>query len=517
MSTALDPNQVVYFGITRRWWVVLTIAPSLTLLGLNATILDLPELVMIPELQSDEYRFQWATGASLLGSLIGMSLLRWLRDNFGLKTSYLGGMLVAVVGASFCAHANTVVWLAPGRFIEGVGKGVVVTNVLALLWREFPHRKDVATSLYGAGIYFGKAVAPCIGGYLTDYPTSWHWIFFVNSYVSLATFCLSWWVLLPDKPADSKPERFDWLGLILLVVWTTPLAVCLFRGQLWGWTTSRDWLGFFLLFAAALPLWIVWELWAEHPLIDLRLFRARTFALAVGCKAMYMIAFGGVISLLIHYMAVTRQYPRTTTGLVLLPGAVAMGLSLLVSGLVGIHWSRKGRLLVGMVGLSISTWWLSAIDLYTAKEWIAAVYTLWGFSAGLAIPPLLALPMEGLSPPEVASSASIKNMNRELPGTIGTLLTTVLLTRRTDNHFDLMRQDIIPNRAVVENVNQRLAEHLVERGSSGARLHEQAGRVIGGYIHANANAFAYETVLKYVALACVVGVLLALFIRPAKR
>jgi DHA2 family multidrug resistance protein len=258
------------------------------------------------------------------------------------------------------------------------------------------------------------------------------------------------------------------------------------------------------------------EIWTKAPLIDLSLFRERTFTLAVLCKSIFMITFGAVISLLANYMVTTRQYPRTTTGLVFLPGALAMGAALVLSGLIGMRWSRKVRLVLGMAGLAFATWQLTIIDLYTDKFLIGLYFTLWGASAGLMLPPVIVLPMEGLTQPQVVSSASIKNMVRELPSTIGSLLFAILLTRRSDAHFDQMRQKILPNRAVVEDVNRGLADHLTQHGSSGPRLHEQAGDVIGTYIHANARAFADETMLYYLALLCVIGVGLALLIRPAK-
>jgi EmrB/QacA subfamily drug resistance transporter len=503
-------------GIARRWWIVATFTPSLLLLGLNATILDIPELVMVPELDSDRYRFQWATGGALLGTLIGITLLRWLRGRFGLKRVYIGGLAVAVVGNLICVTAPNVAWLTPGRFIEGIGKGVVVTNVLATLWREFPHNKDLATACYVVGIYFGKAIAPALGGYLCDDPTSWRWVFLLNLIVSVVTIILSWWVLLPDQLAKVEPEPFDWLALGLLVLWLVPLAVCLFRGQKWGWTTSRAWVVLAVLCVTALVGWIMRVSWAVHPLVDLRLFRQRTFALAVAGKAVYMIDFGAVISLLIHYMAVTRQYPRTTTGLVLLPGALTMGMFLALSAVIGMHWSARGRLLVGMFGMSVATWQFGTLDLYTAKETIAWQFALWGAAAGLAVPPLVVLPMVGLTPEQVVTSATIKNLNRELPGTIGSLLVGILLTRGADTHFDLLRQDITYNRAVVENVDERLADHLARRGSDGLRLHEQTGHVLTTYIHANAQAFSYAAVLNYLALACALGFLGALLIRPAR-
>ncbi len=513
MNDAVD-NDAPILGIARKWWIVATFTPSLMLLGVDATILDIPQMVIIPELRdNDHYRFQWATGCAVLGSLLGMASLRWLRDNFGLKQVYIVAMAVTVVASIPCGMAETLPLFAFGRFFQSIGKGIVVTNVLATIWREFPKNKDLATGLYAVGIYFGKALGPPVGAFFTDYP-SWRWMFYAHVPVGVITLILSWWVLLPDKPTDAKPGRFDFLGLGLLASWVIALMVALLRGQKWGWHTSREWCVVAVVFVVAFLAFVIRQIWATSPLMDLSLFRRRTFVLSVGCKSIFMIAFGAVLSVLCDYMVGVRGYPRTTTGLVLLPGGLVMGASLILSALIGMRWSRKWRLVTGVAGLAVAIWLLSGIDLYTDKHWIGACFVLWGFSAGTTLPPLIVLPMEGLTQSEVVSSASIKNMVRVLPSTIGSLLVGIILTRRSDAHFDAMRQDITYNRGVVEQTRLGLADHMAMRGSSGMRLDEQVGHVIGGYIQDNAKAFAFDTALKYLALLCVVGLIFALLIRP---
>lgn len=503
-------------GIDRKWWVVVTITPSLMLMGLNATILDIPQVVMIPELETDHFRYQWATGGSVLGSVIGMALLRWLRDRFGLKNVYIAGMLIFSLASLPCGLATGVPLLTVARFVQGLGKGMVVANVLATMWREFPEHKDLAMALYGIAIYFGKAIAPTIGAYLTDYP-SWRWIFYVNVLAGLITFILSWWVLVPDKPTDAEPAPFDYLGLLFLIVWVTALLICLFRGQKWGWTHSRAWVVILAVFLTSLLAWVVREASIDYALIDLRLFKAPLFALTMTIKSIYMVNFGAVFSLLATYMVTLRQYPRTTTGLVLLPGALLMGVALLLSGLLGKPETRKWRIVVGLAGMAIATWKLAIVDLYTDKWLLSLYFALWGFSAGLVITPIICLPLGDMPQPLVVSSATIKNMVRVLPGTFGSLLIGILLTRQTDNHFDNLRQDIVYNRPIIQNVHATLVDSLGMR-SSNAEVGLQADSVVRTYVHDNSTAFANQTALHWLALTSLLAMGMALFIwQPAKK
>jgi hypothetical protein len=323
-------------------------------------------------------------------------------------------------------------------------------------------------------------------------------------------------VLLADKPDDVKPGPFDWAGLILLALWVVGLLICLFRGQKWGWTTSPRWTIACAVFVISFILWVLREINTAYPLIDLRLLGYRHFHFTLVVKSLFMINFGAVVTLLVHYMVETRGYPRTTTGLVLLPGGLAMGVALILSGLIGRAWSRKRRVLLGLLLLTIATWRLSVIDLYTDKWLIAADFIIWGFGAGLFMPPCIALTLETLPQPLVVSSAVLKNMVRVLPGTIGSLLINILIERRGDMYFDYLRQDIVPNRAVAENVREGLLDHLVMRGSSGPATPEQASHVIGQYIHQDATAFAGQTGLQYLAILMGIGFVIGLFIHSPK-
>jgi EmrB/QacA subfamily drug resistance transporter len=500
-------------GIARKWWVVVTFMPSLTLMGLNSTIIDIPKLVIVPEIDTDKYRFQWTIGASLFGAMLGLALLGWFRDRFGLKTLFVSGMFIYSIGLIGCGSAQSVPVLTPWRFVQGFGEGMVVSNVLATMWREFPDQKDLAMAFYGVAIYFGKVIAPPIGAFLTDYP-NWHWVFWAPAPIALLTFILSWWILLPDKPTDVTPKPFDFPGLWLLVIWVLALIVCLFRGQKWGWTTSPPWVVLFVIFIYSFVVWALRETISDKRLIDLRLFRRRTFIVTMLVKSFYVINLYGVISVLADYMVTLRGYPRTTSGLVLLPGGLAMGVTLIISGIIGRQWTRRPRIIIGLVGMAILSWRLSVIDLYTSKYLVAVLFAGWGAAAGLVISPILVLASEGLTQSEVVRSAAIKNMVRIMPGTFSSILIGTLITRRSDAYFDYLRQDITHNRAVAENVRATLTDYLTTKGSSGVALHEQASQVIGAYIHSDAGAFASQTALQYLAIVTAMASVLAFFLRP---
>jgi DHA2 family multidrug resistance protein len=393
----LAPDVRLWHGVERRDWVVMAIVPTLLLAGMTSTLTDLARPFVVTELASDRYRYQWVTGCTLFGSVTGMSLIAWMRSRVGLKRCYVLGLILFTFGSLACGLAPNMELLGVARFAQGWGNGMVVTTVLAVFWREFPDHRDGAIAAYVLGLYFGRIVAPSVSGYLINLP-SWRSIFYFNVPIGAASVVLTWHLLQPDKPHERSRDPFDFEGLLLLLGWIFCLMLGLFRFQKWGWDTANE---FWIVTAAGVVLfaWFLAHQYASpHPLLDLRLFARRRFTQSVAIKAFADLNFFSVLSLLIRYMAVTREYERITTGLVLLPAVVAMSTTLSLSAWLGTRASRKRRLIAGLIGMTACTWLLAAVDLYTDKFWIVAVTIVWAGSAGMVTSPLICISQEDMSP-----------------------------------------------------------------------------------------------------------------------
>lgn len=509
----LPPDTRPWHGIQRRDMVVMAIVPTLLTAGMTSTFTDLARPFVVSELSSDRYRFQWVTGATLLGSVAGMSLISWMRGRFGLKQSYILGLILYTLGSLACGLSPNMELLGLARFIQAWGNGMVVTTVLAVFWREFPDHRDGAIAAFVLGLYFGRIVAPSISGYLINLP-SWRSIFFFSVPIGAASTVLTFHLLQPDEPRDSEREPFDFEGLLLLLGWVGCLMLGLFRFQKWGWSVANE---FWLTAGTGLALFawfLAHEFACPHPLFDLRLFRRDRFALSVAIKALADINFFVVISLLIRYMSVTRDYERITTGMVLLPAIATMSTSLALTAWLGTRDDRKLRLAIGLIGMATGTWLLSSVDLYTDKLWICAVTAGWAAAAGLVSSPLICISQEDMTPAEVASSASIKNLMLVLPAFIGNNLAGIFIERRGDAHFDSMRQSLMPNRPPFDDVKRGLIDHLTLHGQDPSEAAATAGSLIGRFTKDYATVFAYQSAFQILALLLLVGIGLALTLKP---
>jgi DHA2 family multidrug resistance protein len=391
-----------------------------------------------------------------------------------------------------------------------------VATVQAILWREFPRHRDAALSLYVLGLYFGRILAPSFSAFLINFP-SWRSIFLIE--VPLESFAVVFTskLLQPDQPGQEKPHPFDLRGFILLLFWVTCVMLALYRFQKWGWQTSGEFWLVSGLGVLALTAFLVREFTTPEPLLDLRLFAIPRFAVCVAIKAIFDTNFLVIVPLLTVYMAVTRDYMRSTTGLVFLPAVASMGLTLGLGARYGTRDNRKIRLIIGLATVAAGTWLMSGCDLFTDKRWIAAVVAFWASGAGLMASPVICTPLEGLDPQQVASSASIKNLFRVLPSFVGGGLISVLIERRTDARFDSMRQLLTTNRPPTLDVYRRLVDYLTLHGMSPEDAGAQGRRMIIQFIRENATVYADQSAMQYLTLLPALGVALAFLLRRIPR
>lgn len=515
MSTAAPPAPELSPGrdFFDHLGVVAAIIPAMLLAGITSTFTDLPRIFAVSELASDRYRFQWVTGATLVGGVTGMSIIGWWAGHFGLRRCFLVGLSLYVIGSAGAALADGIDTLAAARFVQSWGNGMAATTVLALMWREFPRHRDLGIAVFAFGIYFGRISGPSISSWLVNHD-NWRSVFYFTTTAAAGTLFAAWRALRPDAPLREPPGRFDWSGLGLLVGWVICLTVGLYRFQLWGWQRANETLVVLGIGLALFGAFLTQQCTSRRPLLELKLFGRHHFAMGVAIKALIDGQFFAVLGILTRYMAVTRDYPRPTTGAVLLPAVGAMAATLVVTALFGTRENRKFRLVIGVVAMTAATWQFTRLDLFTEKEWVAAVVAVWAGAVGLVASPVICIAQENLRPDEIANSASIKNLGLVLPGVVCGGLIAIASERAGDRYFDALRQTVQTNRMPIGDVSAGLADWIARtHGSAPDAAGLQASQVIGRYIRATASVYADQTAFGWLTVIGVVTVLLALSLR----
>jgi EmrB/QacA subfamily drug resistance transporter len=495
--------------------VLAGVAPSVALVTLSASMLDLPKADVIDALDSDRYRIQWIMGSFLVGSAAGMTWTGLSASLFGMRRAFLGGLLLFSVMNALCGFVSEVIWMTPLRLLEGIGSGLVLSVGMVLVWRAYPEGRDRAMVVYAFGIYLASIAGLFLGGLLVS-SLSWRWIFWVKLPAGALLAWLAWRLLPADVPSD-QPVHFDLIGFGSFITWVIALNVALDMGQYWGWLTSPYFVPWLAVCLVAFAVFVAWGLLHDRPLISLRPLARRNFALGLFLKALLTIDVTVLMGLLSGYMIGLRGYQWWQGSLIVLPGLLAFTL-VAAATWPWIHpGNRRLRIACGLALMAAATWQMGSVDLYTDKWWLAALFGMWGTGVGLAVGPLLAVIFDGLTPAETVQGAGLFNIGRALPAFAVAACLVTLLTRDTDSHFDRLRLQITRNRPEVQRTEARAAQHFTDRGSGAPADAWQAHAFLGRWVHVNARAYAFQHVLHVLALLTAGAVLLVPGLTPAHR
>ena len=366
-----------------KWWAFLAIG-----VGTFASVVDHGTVIVAMPTIADHFRtdlptVQWVmVGYALTISALLMPMGR-LSDIVGRKQVYIAGFVIFVVGAAVAGSSSNVIILILARVLQGCGAAMTQSTAMAMLVSVFPaveRGKALGTHLSVVGV--GAVAGPAIGGLLVSV-LGWRWVFFINVPVGLVAIVTAW-IILDNRlfPQASQRPKFDWPGAALSAGALIALLMAVTNGPRIGWESpaiAAAAVGSVALLAA----FIWWELRTPAPMLDVRLFRQRLFALGVTASFISFLGSTVIMFLMPFYIQSVRGYSPSQLGLIMVPNALAM---IVVGPLSGRLSDRFGWRKFAIGGLIISTaglFLLSRITETTPLAYVMGAMILQ--SAGLGI------------------------------------------------------------------------------------------------------------------------------------
>ena len=390
-------------------------------LGLFMIFLDaLIVNVALPSIQTDfqvgESGLQWVVTAYSLGMAIAIMSAATLADLHGRRKVYLGGITLFTASSIACGLAGSLDVLNISRAIQGVAAATVNVTSLALVSAAFPDPKQKAWAIgiWTAIASTAMAVGPTLGGLLVQH-SGWRIIFLVNAPVGLVVFALTWQFVAESR--DERPRRFDVPGQLLFIAAVGAFAYAVIEGPRAGWR-SPEILGLFGVSAVALAAFIVWERRSADPMMDLTLFRDRTYSLAILTIFAVLFAIYGMLLVTTQYLQNVRDYSPTEAGLLLLPYSLTATLVSLRAGrLMGKVGSRR-LILAGLAFLILGFSVLIA-GMGANTPIVVIGLMLASLGCALCLTPITSLAMSAVPPERAGMASGIMSAQRALGSTVG--------------------------------------------------------------------------------------------------
>lgn len=497
--------------IQRKWWVAGVSAVACAVAEGSFSGVLFANDAVIQALGTDRYRIGWAIGPYLVLLVVAVTASPRLQRSFGSRLPFVAGMLLLGAATAIAAAAQSLEALIVARVLMAA-KGVAISVALSQLWLVFPRRKGLAMALYAASMYGAIPMGLALGAFVAFDP-SWRAVYLACSVISLVAAAVGWFVLVPDVPSVRCRASWDVPGILLLIVWLGAAAFLTLGGRYFSWTASIEVCLACCVLVMGLAAFVWRELATAEPLVQLRLRPARTLGLTLVALGIFGCIMVGVIETLPVYFAL-RGYQGIQVGWIVLPGAVVCVATMLTVGVVATPRAMVWTLRLAFAWMTIAIVALERLDLYTSREWIAAVLAAWALGAGLVLPPGLRLTFAGQSPVAVQQLASVKVAMRFLAVIFGSLMVLLVAQQATDAAQDSLRQRIDWRRSAPAQVEARLQNHLVSRGLHADAAREQAKAVIAGWVGANAQAVGHVAGMRYLALLGGAGLVVTLLIKP---
>lgn len=508
--TVAAEDEIAWLGLRRKWWVLAVATPSVALSEIAFTGLLFSNTQVLQGIDTDTYRYQWATGPYIVLLVIGALLSVRLALTYGSQRTFLAGAIMAGLGCLVASGAQSLLEMVIGRLLMS-GKVLVMSVALSQMWLAFPRRKGLSMGVYNAAVYGGLVIGAAVGGFL-EFQTSWRAIYGVAGLLFLGLAVAGHRALIRDRPTQPVPLKLNGLESALLGIAVTVAVFLVFRGQYYAWLDSNL-VAFAIVVGVMAFAGFIWTaLRSSDPLVDLRLSEFPTLALTLPLIGIFGGIVIGVLNMLPGYLNL-RGYPSAVEGWILFfPGVVIM-VSCLASGFV--H-GRKWTVIVLWAGLALNLaggiWYLQA-DLYTSKRTIVAMLCVWAAGAGLIMPTATRLTFAGQDPKAVRQLAGVKVALRFVMTVLGAFVAALIIQRGTDTGQDLLRQHVTRNNPAYAQVLKRVEQHVTARGSHPAIAAEQAGSLVGQWVGDNAQMTGHRAGRRFLLMLTAVALLLALFIR----
>ncbi|WP_458690686.1 MFS transporter [Nocardia tengchongensis] len=442
----------------------------------------------------------WATTAYLITATISTPLYGKLADIYGRKPCYLIAIGVFVLGSVACTFATSMYQLAGFRALQGVGAGGLMSLAFTIIGDIVPPRERVRYQGYFMMVFgIATVLGPVLGGFFSNADhilglSGWRWVFLVN--VPIGGLALVVVAKVLNVPFERHRHRTDWLGAITLAAGTVPLLIVAQQGREWGWRSPHALLCYGIA-AAGLALFLVVEfLMKDSALIPLRLFRSRTFSIAILGGFVVGVAMFGAIVLVPLYFQVVRGYSPTRSGLFMLPLVVGIMIGAQLSGLITKFTGRyKALPILGSLVIGVGSL-LFALVRFDSPLWQPLLYCgVIGFGLGGCMQTLIIAAQNAGPRADMGVSTASATFFRQMGGTLGVAVFLTIL-------FNLLPRKILAafgGQLPPEFDAAQLGR--VEANTSGiAALPEHLRTpILVGFTHAMGGVFAVAAAVAVVA------------------
>jgi DHA2 family multidrug resistance protein len=489
MEQAEAPQQ--WIPSFNPWLIAVSVMLATVMEVLDTSVANVALPHIAGNLSATPEEATWVLTSYLISNAIILPATSWIGKYIGRKRFLIICIVIFTIASALCGAAPNLATLIIARILQGMGGGALQPIAQSVLLESFPPvKRGAAMAVYGRGIVVAPIIGPTLGGWITD-NYSWRWIFYINLPIGLiAAFMANTFVEDPPYLKNQKPGRIDYTGFGLMALGLGALELTLDLGQQRDWFESS--LIVFTATTSALSIlaFIAWELYTPEPIVNLRVFLNRNFAVGCALIASVGIVLYGSTALLPLFLQTLLGYPAIESGFAVSPRGVGAVVSMMIVGRLIARLDSRYLITFGFTVLCFSTYLFTLIDLSIAQSNIIVPMLISGIAMGFVFVPLTTMTMATLPQDQIGNASGIYNLMRNTGGSVGIAIMTTLLARNQQIHQSVLMANINEYSPAFQQMFAELKANFMVMGDT-ATATQQAYQSIYGLVLQQAAVLSY--------------------------
>jgi DHA2 family multidrug resistance protein len=499
----------------RKWIITITVILASLLELIDTTIVNVALPDIMGNLGATLEDAGWIITGYAVANVIILPMSGWLGDRFGRKNYFITSILVFTFASFLCGQAHSLTELVLFRILQGLAGGGLLSTAQAILMETWPREElGMATALFGLGAVVGPTVGPTIGGYIIEHLNNWRWIFYVNIPVgAIAAFFVS--AFVRESPMHAKGKPIDWWGIALLTAGVGSLQVVLEKGESEDWFQT-PYIAVLALTTILAGIAFIWrELSTDHPVVNFRILKNRSFAIGIVTSFVLGFALYGSVFIFPIFCQNLLGFNAQQTGIILFPSGIA---TICLMPFVGVMLKRgvPGQFMAtgGFFLFFVFTYMLSNSTLESGTSDFFWPLVIRGIGMAILFVPLTTLALQDLKGPEIGQGAGLNNMMRQLGGSFGVALLTTLIHIKSGKVRSVLLENINPYNPGYVQRHAGMVNGFISQGRSSFDAEQMANRAMEGLITKQTMLVTYDSmylIIGVFVLCCIPIVFLQKF------
>src|SRR5438034_7950502 len=499
------------------WIVAIAVMFATFMEVLDTTVVNVSLSHIAGNLSATIDESTWVLTSYLVANAIVLPLTGWLATQFGRKRLLMTSVTGFTISSLLCGLAPNLPSLVAFRLIQGATGGAMQPLSQAVLLEAFPPQdRGKAMGFWGLGIVVAPILGPVLGGWLTD-SYSWRWVFYINIPVGITSLIMTRLFIFDPPYIRRGVQRIDYWGLGMLAVGIGALQIVLDKGQEEDWFSSR-WITTLAVVAAVTLVWlVVHELRTEHPVVDLYVFKERSYAVGVFLMTVVGFVLYGSLVLLPIMLQTLLGYPSLQAGIAMAPRGVGSFFMMPLTGPMTGKFDARKLLTTGLVIGGGTLIWLSRLNLNAGYWDIFWPQLIQGAGMSMLFVPLTTVTMDPIPRERMGNATSLFNLMRNIGGSIGIATTGTMLARQQQTMTNVLGANVTPYSPAAQTMFERLRSGFIASGTDAVTATQRAYAALFGMVQRQAAMVSFVTIFRMLGILFLLLIPLILIMKRPRR